>query len=96
MDRELNFQGAAAAGAESFHEAAPDQRRVARRLALAGLIIDLHRQQNRSALIEAAIEQFFEMGFVAYPFARGNAGAARHRDDIGHAAGRRLLPAAYR
>ena len=40
----LSVQGAAAAGAEAFHESRTDQHRVAQRPALARLIVDLRRQ----------------------------------------------------
>ena len=61
-------------------------------LDLARLVVDLGGQQHRAAGIEAAADELLEMGLVANPGAVGDAGAARHRHDVGPVAGRgRLL-----
>jgi hypothetical protein len=67
----------AATSAESLHEAVADQRRIAHGLRLARLIVDLGRQQNRFAIVEAAFDQRVEMRVIAHPFAVGDADAAR-------------------
>ena len=53
--------------AEPFHEAVAHQCGVARRLNGARLVVDLGGQQNRAALIEAAVELLVEMRQVANP-----------------------------
>jgi hypothetical protein len=60
-------------------------------LPLAGRIVDLHREKRGTAVVETAIEPRVEMRVGAHPFAHSDAGAAGHRDDVGYAAGRRLL-----
>ena len=58
----------------------------------AGRIVDLHGNQRRSAIVETAIEQFFEMRFVTHPCAVCDTGAARYRDDIGQSGASPILP----
>ena len=80
-----------AARAQSFHEAAANERRIARLPAHAWLIVDLCREQHRPACLETAVDEGIEVRLVADPFAVGEAGAARQCDDVGQPAGRRRL-----
>ena len=80
------------ADAEPLHEAVADQRRIARRLDRAGLVVDLGRQQQRPVFAEAPDEELLEVLLVAHPMAVRNAGALGDRDDVGRARRRgRLL-----
>src|SRR5438105_5192810 len=87
----LRFQRAAAPGAKPFHETAANECRIARRLTLPRFVVDLDRQQNRASVVKAAVEQLVEMRLVAHPRAVGDAGASRHRHDVGFTGGRGAL-----
>ncbi len=69
----------------------PDERGIARGLCGAGLVVDLGRQQHRSAGFEPTRHELIEMRFVTHPVAAGDARATRDRDDIGGHGRRGLL-----
>src|SRR5262249_59297743 len=73
----LSVDCAAAAAAEPAHEAIADERGVAHRLPDPGLVVDLRRQQDGPAVIEAPRYQLLEVALVAHPLAVADAGTAR-------------------
>src|SRR5207248_6705131 len=86
-DTTLAIQRPTAARAEGLHETALDQSGIARRLCGAGLVVDPGGEKQRPAIGKAAIDQGFEMRFVAHPVASRDAGGVRDRDNVGDAAG---------
>src|SRR5262249_48656577 len=72
-----SVERAAPAGAEPAPEAIADERRVAHRLPDPGLVVDLRRQQDGPAVIEAPRHQLLEVALVAHPLAVADAGTAR-------------------
>src|SRR6476659_5426391 len=65
-------QRAGVADAEPLHETVPDQRRIARRLHRARLVVDLDRQKQRSFVAEAPAHELLEVILVAHPMAVGD------------------------